>query len=199
LHICSGEQTAVEAVNAWLARHAVDVVGFRNVYDACVYLLKHYETVPDLALVGTDWLAHDELSIVQYIRETWPRVGVLVYGENDSPVVDLSHLTMTCRSPADLERILEHPPGDVLQRLAFEAHAPAGPAPRRSRPAALRPSRAPTASTSHAQPTECLTPTPADLPSATTPAVPSPLPSAAPRSRLTDEELSALLDAQDER
>lgn len=122
LHIRTGQRAAAEAIDAWLYDHGVDVLPFSDVYDACTHLLKGYESVPDLALVGTDWLSEDECRIIRYVRETWPRVGLIIYGlARDTFVADFSPLSRTCRSQHALQRLLAQSPHDVLRDLTGES------------------------------------------------------------------------------
>lgn len=125
IHICTGQRAAAEALDAWLAQHKVEVVGLPDVYDGCVYLLKNYESVPDLVFIGADWLAEDEFAIVRYVRETWPRAAVVVYGSSAAtPSFDWAPWTHTCRTEAALRKLVGQPPAALLQQLADQA-APA--------------------------------------------------------------------------
>ncbi len=125
VHIRTGQRAAAEALDGWLAQHAVEVVGLPDVYDGCVYLLRNYATVPDLVLIGVDWLAEDEFALVRYVRETWPRAGVVIYGSSAAtPSFDWAAWTYTCRSDAALREMIAEPPAALLQRLAASA-APA--------------------------------------------------------------------------
>ncbi|MEW6252779.1 MAG: hypothetical protein AB1716_19255, partial [Planctomycetota bacterium] len=111
MHVRAGQRSACEALDAWLTRAGVDVLGFDDVYAACVHLLRGYERVPDLALVGVDWLDADELRIVTFIRQTWPHAGIVVYGAaRDLPLFDFLPLTLTCRGEAAVARLLSGAP-----------------------------------------------------------------------------------------
>lgn len=198
-HIRTGQRAAGEAIDAWLSRHEVETISVADVYEACVYLLKHYECVPDLALLGTAWLTEDELSIVRYIRETWPRVGVVIYGgAAETPAFDSSPFTRICRSQAALERVLAEPPAHLLQQLCQQA-APARPLP--AAPGLRRevdePLRRPPAAheTRPADPTEGPQAI-GDAPGG--PAKASSAETDPPYAPLTAEELSALLERTDE-
>lgn len=126
IHIRTGQCAVVEMLDAWLARHKVDVTALADVYEACVHLVTSYEHIPDLALIGADWLAADEFSIVAYIRQTWPRTGVVVYGgTRETPLVDVLPMMLTCRTEAALQELLAGTPADVVRRLWKEAATPA--------------------------------------------------------------------------
>lgn len=118
IHVRTGQRASVEAVDAWLAQHGVETVAFDDPYDACVHLLRQYEQIPDLALIGTDWLAEDEANIIAYVRQTWSRAVVVVYGATqETPRFDVLPLTRTCRGEAALRRILAEPPADLVRRM----------------------------------------------------------------------------------
>jgi hypothetical protein len=121
IHIRTGQGAQSEAVDAWLSRHDVEVAGFADVYAACAYLLKHCDCVPDLVLVGADWLSASEFDIVRYARETWPHVGIVVYGgAQDAPSFEHWPRVRTCRSTAALKALLAGTPTDVLDKMPEE-------------------------------------------------------------------------------
>lgn len=142
IHVRTGQRAAVEAVDAWLAGHGVDVVGLPDVYAACVHILQHYADVPDLVLLGADWLAEDEFALLTYVRQTWPRAGVIVYGSPaGTPLLDILPLMRTCRTEAALRALLAEPPAAVLDALFEQAAALAAPLPAPEAPAAPAPAR----------------------------------------------------------
>ncbi|MFH1748523.1 MAG: hypothetical protein ABIG44_15930 [Planctomycetota bacterium] len=117
-HLRTGEPGAAEAVEAWLHDHQVESTLLFDAYDACVYLLEHNDQVPDLVFVGTDWLAPDEIQIINYIRETWPGSGIVVYSSSDdAPPLQPTPPTCICRSPAALLELMIEPPAEVLRHL----------------------------------------------------------------------------------
>lgn len=125
IHLCTGQHADAQALNAWLERHGVEVIGFDDVYRACVHLLRRYERIPDLALVGTDWLMDDEINIVAFLRQTWPRVAVILYGgTHESPLVELLPLTRTCRGAAGLSELTSRSPDELLRELTADAGPP---------------------------------------------------------------------------
>lgn len=200
IHIRTGQRAAVDAIDAWLARHDVDVVRVDDVYGACAHLLRHYERIPDLALLGADWLSEEELSIVAYLRHTWPRVGVVVYGAaRSTPMLDMMPMTHSCRVENDLARLVAESPDALVQRLRARAASlapPSGPATRAApdhtaelRAPAVAPAAARVAPREAVERHEI-------APGARGAAGPAPV--VPPRATLTAEELSALLDADDE-
>jgi hypothetical protein len=118
IHVRTGPSARVEALDAWLARHQVEVTPFDDVYAACVHLLKHYEHIPDLVFVGADWLSRDELSIVSYVRQTWSRSGIIVYSDHpETPLFDFLPFVLTCRGDAAIRELLAATPADLVRRL----------------------------------------------------------------------------------
>jgi len=71
-----------------------------------------------LAFVGTDRLTADDLAIIQYLRETWPAIAIVLYGEH--PELD-PHIratrTLVCPSRAALDEILAAPPDRLLAQF----------------------------------------------------------------------------------
>ena len=141
IHIRTGQRAAAESLDAWLAQHQVESVPFGDVYEACVHLLQNYAHVPDLVLVGADWLSDDELNIVRYVRQTWSGAAIVVYGSApDTPRVDILPLVLTCHGERGLRTLLSGTPAELVRRLA-ESVAPLEPLPAvpPSRPVAAAP------------------------------------------------------------
>lgn len=136
IHIRTGSREAADAIDAWLNRHDVATLSLTNVYDACVYLLRKYDMIADLAFVGTDWLAAEDFAILDYLRQTWPRVGIVVYGcTANTPRVDVLPL-MRALPAGDLTRQLsENTPTEMLARLYARATPLGEPPPAREKPA----------------------------------------------------------------
>jgi hypothetical protein len=119
LHIRTGQRAAADALDAWLVQHQVESVPFGDVYEACVHLLQNYERVPDVVLVGADWLSDDELNIVRYVRQTWSGAAIIIYGSApDTPRVDVLPLVLTCRGERGLRTLLDGTPAELVRRLA---------------------------------------------------------------------------------
>jgi hypothetical protein len=118
IHVCTGQRHLAALVDTWLTQHSVPVTTFGDVFSACVYLLKNYERVPDLALVGADWLSEDELGIVSYVRQTWPRAGAVVYGAGGTSAnFESVPYVRVCHSDGALRAVLATSPHDVLASL----------------------------------------------------------------------------------
>jgi hypothetical protein len=121
IHVRTGQRASAEMVDTWLTRSGVSAAGFDDVYAACVYLLRHYAAIPDLALVGADWLGDDELSIVAYIRQTWPRTAIVVYGgQRETPRYDHWPLTRTVRGADGVRELTGRTPAEVVAQLCAE-------------------------------------------------------------------------------
>jgi hypothetical protein len=181
LHIRTGQPATGAALEGWLARHTVDVVGCDDVYEACVRLLQNYDAVPDLVLLGADWLNADEYRIVRYVRETWPRAGILIYGRIEpSPAWHATPMLHVCHTPGALDKLIAATPAQLLQRLCADT-APLGLG------AARPPAPAPTLPRDRQEP--CTVTSVAAAPEPTAAATRN-----AARALLTPEELSALLN-----
>jgi len=142
LHVRTGERWAVDAVEAWLTRHGLAVVGCADPYEACAMLAKlagkmptppmgagataglpgtaqeRWHAVPAVVCVGLDRLSGDEHELLTYVRRAWGQAPILIYGE---PMVPLTVApggpTWWCCSRESLTAILARPP----ESLAVEA------------------------------------------------------------------------------
>lgn len=202
IHLRTGEPSAAEAVEAWLHDHQVDSTLFLDAYDACVYLLQHSDQVPDLAFVGIDWLAPDELSIIRLIRETWPGSGIVVYASTDeAPPFQPAPPACICRTPAALLQLMTEPPAQVVRRLREQAALAAAhtPEPQTAGTPARTPRKSPDPKPSAKPPAKRGKPHTTTPSGGQTDAAKSAPPGAPPRSMLTNDELSALLDDEDGR
>ncbi len=198
IHIRTGQPAAADALDRWLADHKVQTTAFADVYEACVHLLREYEDIPDVVAIGTDWLAADELAIVRYARETWPRAIIVLCGAAAGAALDTSPLTVACRSDAALQELLAETPLHLLERLCARAAAIPEeiPPPVVSVPAASVPQLPRLRAASPVSP--AVVPRPAGgRADPTADAKLRPATTEAPGSILTAEELSALLDAPD--
>jgi len=122
LHIRTGQRASAVALDAWLSRHEVAVVGVEDVYEACVYLLKNYEQVADLVLIGVDGLAEDEAAIIGRVRDTWPRAGIVIYGRPGAfPVPCVAPPLQVCCTTEALDRVLSQTPAQLLDAMDLPA------------------------------------------------------------------------------
>jgi len=127
IHVRTGPAALTAKIDEWLARHGVATRAFDDPYAACAHLLLHFDAVPDLALVAVDTLRPDELELVGFIRQTWPRTGIVVYGElAGAGLADGLPRAMSCRSSAALQQLLAESPAAALRRLSA-SDPPIGP------------------------------------------------------------------------
>lgn len=118
IHIRTGEPGAGQAVDNWLERHGVEQICCVDVLDACAFILKNSARVPDLAFVGMNRLTADDLAIVKYLRETWPAVAIVLYGEHaELDSYARAPRTLVCPSRAALDEILAAPPDNLLAKF----------------------------------------------------------------------------------
>ena len=198
VHLRTGEPSAAEAIDAWLRRHGVGGTDFGDAYEICTYLVQQSSQVPDLAFVGTDWLAREEFAIVGYIRATWPGVGLVVYSSNgEAPPCESGPLVRVCRAPDALKRLLTDSPQLLLRRLREQAGEDLSRGPELSAEnAAVRSSPSVSAGERMNAESRSTSMRPREQPSGLK--IP-PSSDQGPRSILTREELSALLDGKDAR
>ena len=127
IHVHTGDRGSDEAVADWLERHNVEIVECGDAFDACVIALTQRDRQPDLALVGADWLSPAEFSVVEYFRESWPSMPVVVYGSTPAAAtVRPDALTLVCGSRSALERLLAESP-DALLGKSLGGHEPHSP------------------------------------------------------------------------
>jgi hypothetical protein len=124
IHVQTGQRVLVEQFDRWLERHDVSSAVFEDAYAACVHLLQNYNAIPDLALVGADWLSADELSIIAYIRQTWPRTAIVVYvGQREAPRVELLPLTRVVAGEAAVREWTARTPSERVAEINAELPA----------------------------------------------------------------------------
>ena len=118
IHIRAGGAGAGQAVDNWLERHGVERVCCADALDACAFILKNSAHVPDLAFVGVDRLTADDLAIIKYLRETWPAIGIVLYGEHaELDPHTRATRTLVCPSRAALDEILAASPDRLLAQF----------------------------------------------------------------------------------
>ncbi len=116
IHLRTADRGTDGAISAWLERHGVEVVACADAFEACTFALTHSATIPELAFIGADWLAPDELAISGYFRETWPGVTIVIYGSAATTAgFEASALTHVYRSAAAVRRMLAAAPGALLE------------------------------------------------------------------------------------
>lgn len=80
LHIGVGNRGRAFLFDSWLNRHDVTVEHASDALAACVRLLQSPDQVPDLVLLGADWIGPEELLLARYVHDIWPATVVLTYG-----------------------------------------------------------------------------------------------------------------------
>jgi len=123
VHLRTGPRASDETVDAWLREHGAEVAAFDDAYACCAHLLTHYEQIPDLVFVGSDWLQADELAIVAYVRQTWPRCVVIIYGDGEVPAAEFLPQVVSCRGRTELGALLAGGPDELVSRLN-QPHGP---------------------------------------------------------------------------
>lgn len=186
IHLRTAEPDVAGIVDAWLCQHAVATVALADVYEACVYVLQQHADTPDLAFVGADWLGPNDIVILSYLRETWSSTAIVVYSSGQRSLVsEPGARHRVCSNPEALRGLLADPPERLLQdwRAGFAANG--------------RHAKLVSTGGGLGSPAPQRAPTPQNMPPSVdeNPGLRSVVPEVdPPRSILTHEELSALLD-----
>ena len=115
IHLCTGQPEDGARIDAWLAAHGVSIHRCADPMRLCVMLLRQPELAPELALLGGAGLQGDDWSILRYLKETWPHIGVIAYGDSSLRVPEPSLLT--CRTEAEWQHILGGTPQALLASI----------------------------------------------------------------------------------
>lgn len=128
VHLRTGDRETDGAVSMWLERHEVDVFDFADPFEACTFALTRPETTPDVAFIGADWLAPDELRIIDYLRETWPGLGMVIYGSTPATAgLHAGPQTLVLHPLSAVRRILVDSPAALLSRFPETSRTSAPP------------------------------------------------------------------------
>lgn len=112
-------------MDRWLRGGDFRVHRCEDVYSACVYLVTHPDSPPDLVVVGANWLTPDELAIMDYVEQTWPSAPLMVYGvSDDAGRIAASQRVRVCRSSDELRVLLEQSPADLASSAPDSADDP---------------------------------------------------------------------------
>lgn len=116
MHVRTGDRGTGYAINAWLERHQVLTVNCEDAFEACATMLTRPDLVPAIALVGTRWLEPDEYALLDYLRETWPHVAIVLYG-NEAPRSGRDPLMFVARLPQGVRKMLAESPATLLEQI----------------------------------------------------------------------------------
>ncbi len=117
VHLCTGRADHASRLDAWLASHDVPVYRCDDPFRLCVLILRQPELVPDLAFLGGGGLQGDDWAVLGYLYETWPHLGVVIYGEPSLRVPEQS--LFTCRTEDEWQHITSGTPAalrDAIRR-----------------------------------------------------------------------------------
>lgn len=130
----SADRASDTAIETWLERHGVEVAPCADAFEACTFALTRRQPVPDLVVVGFDWLAVDERRVVEHLHEAWPTAVVVVHG-NLHAIADFrgGSSMLVLRRPGDLQRMLAESPDALLERVGNAGQSDP-PSPRAWRP-----------------------------------------------------------------
>lgn len=114
VHIRTGARADARAVDQWLAQHALAAVSFERVLDACVHLLTAPRPTSAIAFIGVDWLAQDELEIVDCFAAAWPEATVVLYGADWGQLAAPPDARLrVCRGARELSELLSRAPNEL--------------------------------------------------------------------------------------
>lgn len=129
MHVRTGDADAGEDITAWLLRQDADVHDFTDAFTACVHLVRYPELLADLAFIGADHLAPHELSLVDYVLDTWPACQLILYRHNGNQAA-FAHTRQVrvARNRTELQHWLSAPLEDLLRPalLPTQRHYPPG-------------------------------------------------------------------------
>jgi hypothetical protein len=133
LHLATGDPAGVHTAESWLHRRQVDAVVCHEALECAALMLTEDTLEPELALVGVAWLDPSEFAVLDYLRERWPRIRIVVYGRDAARLVRRDDDRMrACERTEDLAAALEQiqfsPPESAGSKVS--------PAPRPEPPAA---------------------------------------------------------------
>jgi len=118
LHLRTSSNRADQLVERWLRQHGVEVLRCADAWQACLSALQRRGEPVELAFVGLEWLAADELAVLHHVREAWPRVGLVIVACAGESLLMPPPRTIVCRGLQALRRLLSGGPDQLLQRFA---------------------------------------------------------------------------------
>ncbi len=122
LHIVGGDASSAQRIDRWLGDNGVAVERCGDVYRACVRLLRGPALVPELVVIGIDWLSPAQREICGYVRETWPASVQLRYGHEAAPQrPDALPLSYYCRVPDGLATLVAARPDQWIAAIRSRA------------------------------------------------------------------------------
>lgn len=115
LHVRTGAPGLCARVTGWLAAHSVQADSCDDAFETVAYLIRRPEFMPDIVLVGLDWLNDSDLRLLNFLHETWPSAAVVTYAQellrrDGTP----RFVSIECRSPGGLADVLDNPPAAIL-------------------------------------------------------------------------------------
>jgi hypothetical protein len=82
LHLATGDPVGVYAVETWLRARDLPAVVCHEALECAALMLSEPDLTPDVALIGAAWLDASEHAIIDYVRERWPAIRIIVYGRD---------------------------------------------------------------------------------------------------------------------
>lgn len=120
IHLRTGHDADAQTVERWLAQHHWQCIPCADAFELCTRALRQPELIPDLVLLGLDWLPPDEQAVSGHIADTWPAAIIVAYSHDARVPAGLAARAGVSSCP--LQQLLRLRPADLLRR------APRGPA-----------------------------------------------------------------------
>ncbi len=114
MHLRTSQDADAQAVERWLSQHDLHSNVCRDAFELCARALRQPEIMPDLVLVGLDWLSPDDLAVCDHVSDTWPAAVVVGYTHGERVPDHLSPPPHVRCFP--LPQLLRLKPADLLRR-----------------------------------------------------------------------------------
>lgn len=122
IHVRTGEHALAARIERWLTANQVATRQAKDAFDACVVLAEKSQAAPEIVIVGLDWLADDELGLLNLVRETWHNCVLIAYSDDRSRLPVLRDpLALVCCDPAQLTALLAGTTAAFLKRMRDSA------------------------------------------------------------------------------
>lgn len=129
-HLRTGDAPLARTIAAWIRSHGATSIDCADVFEAALALLRPRGQSPELAFIGAAGLPREHLAIIRFMRETWPRIGLVAYGPGDlaDALVGVRGVAC-CEDSAELAGLLKLPPPALAAALRCQTGrvVPGGP------------------------------------------------------------------------
>lgn len=133
MHLRTSQDADAQSVERWLSQHQLHSHTCRDAFELCTRALRQPEQIPDLVLIGLDWLAPEDAAVCSHVADTWPAAVIIGYTHGERVPEHLSAPAAVRCFP--LPQLLRLKPADLLRHTTREAatdntpRRPTGPRP----------------------------------------------------------------------